>query len=108
MEHGSTSSPLTPEAFPEPSASSYPPEPEHLENINQPSSPLPSEPFPEPSPSLEPQELEPQPSTSYGTTQTPPKTYGLDRSITLLLSTPSQASITSPGCTLEQYGPLFV
>ena len=80
MEHVSTSSPPTPEAFPEPSASSYPPEPEHLENINQPSSPLPPEPFPEPSPSPKPQELEPQPSTSYGTTQTPAKTYELDRS----------------------------
>ena len=59
MEHGSTSSPLTPKAFPEPSASSDPPEPEHPENIEQPSSPLPPEPFPEPSPSPEPQELEP-------------------------------------------------
>ena len=90
MENGSTSSPLTPEAFPEPSASSYPPEPEHLENISQPSSPPPPEPFPEPSPS--PQELEPQPSTSYRTSQTPAKTYELDRSITLLSLTPLQAS----------------
>ena len=80
MEHVSTSSPPTPEAFSEPSASSYPPEPEHLENINQPSSPPPPEPFPEPSPSPEPQELEPQPSTSYRTIQTPAKTYELDRS----------------------------
>ena len=42
MEHGSTSSPPTPEAFPEPSASSYPPGPEHLENIDQPSTPPPT------------------------------------------------------------------
>ena len=92
MEHGSTSSPLNPEAFPEPLASSDPPEPEHPENIEQPSSPLPPESFPEPSPSPEPQELEPQPSTSTGITLTPAKTYELDKSITLFSSTPSQAS----------------
>ena len=92
MEHVSTSSPPTPVAFPELSTSSYPPEPEHLENIDQPSSPLPPEPFQEPSPSPKSQELEPQPSTSYGTTQTPAKTYELDRSITLLSPTPLQAS----------------
>ena len=39
-EHGSSSS-LTPGAFSETSASSHPPEPEHPENIKQPSSPLP-------------------------------------------------------------------
>ena len=82
----------TPEAFPEPSASSDPPEPEHSENIEQPSSPLPPEPFPEPSPSPEPQELEPQPSTSTGITWTPAKTFKLDKSITLFLPTPLQAS----------------
>ena len=88
-EHGSRSSP-TPGALPETSASSYPPEPEHPENIEQPSSPLPPEPFPEPSP--EHQELEPEPSTSSGIAQTPAKTYQLDKSITLFLPTPSQAS----------------
>ena len=92
MEHGSTSSPPTPEAFPEPLASSDPPEPGHPENIEQPSSPPPPEPFPEPSPEPEPQELEPQPSTSTGITRTPAKTYELDKSITLFLPTPSQAS----------------
>ena len=56
----------TPEEFVEPSASSDPPEPENLENIEDTSSPLPPEPFPEPSPSPDRQELEPQPSTSTG------------------------------------------
>ena len=65
----------TPEAFVEPSASSDPPEP-----------------FQEPSPSPDPQELEPQPSTSTGITQTPAKTYELDKSLTLFSPTPSQAS----------------
>ena len=88
-ENGS-SSPPTPRAFPETSASSHPPEPEHPENIEQPSSPLPPEPFPEPSP--EHQELEPKPSTSSGITWTPAKTCQLDKSITLFSPTPSQAS----------------
>ena len=48
-EHGSSSS-LSPEAFPETSPSSHPPDPEHPENIEQPSSPLPPGPFPEPLP----------------------------------------------------------
>ena len=69
-----------------------PPEPENLENIQETSSPLPPEPFPEPSPSPDPQELEPQPSTSTGITQTPAKSYELDKSITLFSPTPSQAS----------------
>ena len=88
-ECGSSSSP-TPGAFPETSASSHPREPEHPENIEQPSSPLPSEPFPEPS--LEHQEIEPEPSTSSGITRTPAKTYQLDKFITLFLPTTSQAS----------------
>ena len=106
-EHGSSSS-LTPGAFPETSASSHPPEPEHPENIEQPSSPLPPEPFPEPSPEC--QELEPKPSTSSGITQTPAKTCQLDKSITLFLPTPitSFKFLFSPSCTLERYGPLFV
>ena len=82
----------TPEAFVEPSAFSDPPEPENLENIEDTSSPLPPEPFPEPSPSPDPQELEPQPSTSTGITQTPAKTYELDKSLTLFSPTPSQVS----------------
>ena len=78
-EDGSTSSASTPEAFVEPSASLDPPEPENPENIEDTSSPLPPEPFPEPSPSPDSQELEPQPSTSTGITQTPAKTYELER-----------------------------
>ena len=90
IDHGSTSSPPTPEAFAEPSDSSDPPGPEHPENIKETSSPLPPEPFPEPSPSPDPQELEPQPSTSTGIT--PAKTYQLDKTIPLFLLTPSQPS----------------
>ena len=92
IDHGSTSSPPTPEAFAEPSGSSDPPEPEHPENIEETSSPPPPEPFPEPSPSPDPQELESQPSISTGITWTPAKTYELDKTITLFLPTPSQAS----------------
>ena len=77
IEYGSTSCPPTPQAFPEPLASSDPPEPEQPESIKQPSSPPPPEPFPEPSPSPDPQELEPQPSTSTGITQTPAKLMNL-------------------------------
>ena len=91
MEQGSTSSPQPPEPFLEPSVDVDAPDAGHIDNIEQNSSPPPPEPFPEPSPSLEPQEPEPQPSTSSGITSTPAKTYELDRSISLLSPTPSQA-----------------
>ena len=92
MEQGSTSSPLPPEPFLEPSAHTGAPDAKHIDNIKQTSSPPPPEPFPEPSPSPEPHQPEPQPSTISGIIRTPAKTYELDRSISLLSPTPSQAS----------------
>ena len=102
MEQGSTSSPPPPEPFHEPSADVDAPDVGHIDNIEQTSSPPPPEPFPEPSPSPVPQQIKSQPSTSSGIRRTPAKTYELDRSISLLSPTPSQASIFfSPHCTLE-------
>ena len=88
MEQGSTSSPPPPESFHGPSLHSDEPDTEDIENIKQTSSPPPPKPFPEP----EPQEPEPQPLTSSGITRTLAKAYELDRSISHLSPTPSQAS----------------